>query len=108
MIAGRTAQQSERALVQVDAEIEDLVPIFLENRREDIRGMLTALDQGDYETIQSFGHNMKGVGGSYGFDFITEIGGLLEQGAKVRHSAEIRELVLELSTYLEHVEVVCV
>ena len=95
-----------RIVVCVDTEIEDIVPGFLENRHGDVKAMLEALDWGDYETIRILGHSMKGAGGGYGFDAITDIGGSLEQAAKDRSSQEVRKVVGELSTYLERVEVV--
>jgi len=95
-----------KIIVRVDPEIADLIPGFLENRQKDIKTMLEALDVGDYETIRVLGHTMKGSGGGYGFDAITDIGLSLEQAAKGKNSEEIQRWVEELSNYLEKVEVV--
>ncbi|MBI5874368.1 MAG: Hpt domain-containing protein [Deltaproteobacteria bacterium] len=99
------SNQGEKIVVHVDADLEDLIPGFLENRQKDIKSMLETLKQGDYETIRILGHSMKGAGGGYGFDAITEIGASLEQSAKDKNAEEIRKKIDELSTYLEHVEV---
>lgn len=99
------SNQGEKIIVHVDTDLEDLIPGFLENRRNDVKSMLEALNQGDYETIRILGHSMKGSGGGYGFDAITDIGASLEQSAKGKNPEEIRKRVDELSTYLEHVEV---
>lgn len=96
-----------KIVVYVDAELEDLIPGFLENRQSDIKSMSEALRQGDYETIRILGHTMKGTGGGYGFDAITEIGASLEQFAKDKATPEeIQKKIDELSTYLEHLKVV--
>ena len=100
------ARQGDKIIVHVDPELEDLIPGFLENRRNDIKSMLEALEQGDFETIRVLGHSMKGSGWGYGFDAITEMGGFLEQAAKKRDADEVRKWVGELVTYLERVEVV--
>lgn len=100
------ARQSDKIIVQVDPELEDIIPVFLENRYKDIKSMLESLKQSDYESIRILGHIMKGAGGGYGFDAITDIGHSLEQAAKDKNSEKIRKLVGELSTYLECVEVV--
>ena len=97
---------SERLVVQIDPEIEDIVPMFLQNRRDDVESLLKALEQGDFETIWILGHTMKGSGGGYGFDGITEIGQCLEHAAKDRSSRGIKRLVEELASYLHRVEVV--
>ena len=99
-------KQDERIIVHVDPEIADLIPGFLENRRKDTETMEKALTQGDFETIQVLGHSMKGAGGSYGFDAITDIGKSLEQAAKDKDAERIKRSVQELSVYLDRVEVV--
>ena len=106
MIQKGDAKQGEKTVVQVDAELEGIVPVFLENRYGDIKAMSVALEQSDYETIRILGHTMKGAGGGYGFNAITDMGQSLEQSAMNKDSEEIRKLVGKLSTYLEHVEVV--
>ena len=50
------------------------------------------------------GHNMKGVGSSYGFPPITEIGRGLEAAALAGAKEEIRKQVAALADYLERVE----
>lgn len=106
MKQGSNEKQGEKIIVHVDAELEDLIPGFLENRRKDIETLQKAMAKGDYETIQKLGHTMKGAGGGYGFDAITDIGRSLEQAAKEKNAEEIRKQVGELLHYLEHVEVV--
>jgi HPt (histidine-containing phosphotransfer) domain-containing protein len=98
-------QHEEKILIHVDPDIADLIPGYLEKRREDIAAMLTALERGDFETVRILGHSMKGSGGGYGFDAISDIGAGLEQAAKIKHSHEIREQVSALSSYLDRVEV---
>ncbi len=95
-------------VVYIDAEIEDLVPIFLKNQLEDLKCIVEACEESDYEKIRVLGHNMKGVGSAYGFDAISKIGASLEQCAKERNSEKVRMLAEEVSVYLEGVEVVYV
>ena len=105
MTQGSKERKGERIIVIVDAEIEDLIPGFLENRRNDVTTLEQALAEGDYETIRALGHTMKGAGGGYGFDAITDIGSSLEQAAKERNAEEIQRRVGEFADYLERVEV---
>ncbi len=106
MITNNDGKNEAKIIVHVDAEIEDLIPGFLQNRQKDIITILEALDKGGYETIRMLGHSMKGSGGGYGFDAITDIGLSLEQAAKGKNSEDVRKWVEELSNYLEKVEVV--
>ena len=93
-------------IVYVDSDLMEIVPGFLDNRRDDISTMGEAAEEGDFETIRVLGHDMKGNGGGYGFDGITDIGQALEQAAKDKDVTEIRKLVQELVNYVERVEVV--
>src|SRR4029077_3295188 len=46
-------------LVHANPKIADLIPGFLQNRRQDVLAMLDALDRRDFETVESLGHGMK-------------------------------------------------
>ena len=93
-------------IAYVDPDIADIIPIFLENRHDDMRAMLRASERGDYETVRALGHRMKGSGEGYGFDTITHIGRLLEQAAEERNPGEIRQLAEKLASYLACVKIV--
>ena len=106
MIGNNSTKKGEKIIVRVDAELEDLIPGYLENWRKDVETLHDALAKGDYEAIQTVGHTMKGTGGGYGFDTITDIGSSLENAAKEKNALEIRRLMGEHLHYLENVEVV--
>ena len=92
--------------VFVEEALQDLIPGYLENRREDLAAIGEALLKGDFEAIRSMGHKMKGSGGGYGFDGITDIGRAMEEAAKMEHAEEINRQTATLKSYLERVDVV--
>jgi HPt (histidine-containing phosphotransfer) domain-containing protein len=65
-------------LVHIDPSFEPLVPKFLTNRKREVVRMHGALAAQDFETVRTVAHGMKGAGGSYGFDRITEIAAIVE------------------------------
>jgi len=95
-------------VVKVDADLEDLIPGYLENRSKDINKIVNCMQAGDYDTIRRLAHRMKGSGGGYGFDGITDIGAAMEQAALARDANGIEEQVRILQDYLTGVEVVYV
>jgi CheY-like chemotaxis protein/HPt (histidine-containing phosphotransfer) domain-containing protein len=95
-------------VVHADPKIADLIPEFLQNRRQDVLAMLEALDRRDFDTVERLGHGMRGAGGSWGFQAITDIGAALEQAAESADSDASRKCVGDLSRYLDRVEVVSV
>lgn len=96
----------ENIIIEVDEDLSDLIPGYLENRGKDITQILACLEQRDFETIQTLGHKMKGSGGGYGFDAITTIGRVLEEAAKQYQEDIIQEQVALLKDYLLKVKVV--
>ncbi len=92
--------------IRVDPEIAGLIPGFLANRHKDIASLLDAVNQGDFETARILGHSMKGSGGGYGFDGITDIGAEIETAARQNDPDAIRSQVNALSRYLARVKIV--
>jgi histidine phosphotransfer protein HptB len=96
----------ERVTVEVDPDLIDLIPDFLTRKRADLETMKGALESGDLATIASVGHKIKGEGGSFGFDTLSEIGAALEQCGKRGDRDSAKRLVSDLSEYLGKVDVV--
>src|SRR3954454_14062155 len=104
--APEESRRTETILVRANPKFAYLIPAFLQNRRQDVSAIVEALDRGDFQTVESLGHGMKGAGGSYGFQAITDIGAALEQAAESVDDDASRKWVGELSSYLDRVEVV--
>ncbi len=92
-------------VVEVEADIEDLIPMFLEQRRKDQTVMTQALAAGDLETLRVIGHGMAGAGSSYGFNQITAIGEAMERAARARDLAELKTQAALLADYMDRVVV---
>ncbi len=97
---------ADRISVVIDADLEEIVPGFLENRRKDVGTLQTALQGNDLKTVRLLGHRMKGDGGGYGFDAISEIGDKMERAAIREDRRVITEQIAALNDFLERVDVV--
>ena len=93
-------------VVNIDRDLEDLIPEYLENRRKDIIEIRKLLTLNDFDTIKRLSHNIKGSGGSFGFQRISEIGITMEQAAKDCVQAEILKSLSELELYVNSVKIV--
>ncbi|HLZ77317.1 PAS domain S-box protein [Phenylobacterium sp.] len=83
------------------AKLAARTPAYLANCRLNVLAMLSALDNGDFEAVTILAHNLRGSGGSYGFQTITDIGAGLEQAADISDPVISRRWLGELSTYLD-------
>ncbi|MCG6551041.1 MAG: Hpt domain-containing protein [Candidatus Magnetominusculus sp. LBB02] len=93
-------------VITIDNDLADLIPGYLANRRNDIDKMNSAIDAADFETVRVIGHQLKGSGGGYGFDFITDAGAAVEQAAKNKDVNSIRRHIAALGDYLNRLEIV--
>jgi len=78
-------------------------PAYLENCRQNVIAINAALDQPDFEAVVILGHNMRGSGGGFGFQTITDIGAGLEEAAGLADLTISRKWTRELSDYLDRV-----
>jgi HPt (histidine-containing phosphotransfer) domain-containing protein len=96
----------DRVIVEVDEDLSDLIPGFLTNKRADIDTIFEAVARRDYAEIGRIAHRIKGEGGSYGFDAMTETGRSLEHAAALRDDSAVTTLARQLLSYLDRVEIV--
>lgn len=97
---------SEKIVIEIDPDLEDLIPGFLENRARDVETLGGLLAAQDLAAIQRIGHSLKGVGGGYGFDGITDIGAAIEKAAESGDAAALAPQIEQLADYLSRVEIV--
>jgi len=101
-------ENNDKIVVQIDEDLEDLIPMFLENRQKDIGKIKQAVEEQDFDTIRTLGHSMKGTGGGYGFAEISEIGGVMETSALAKDIDSILKMNEKLISYLQKIEIVFV
>ncbi|NGZ08640.1 MAG: Hpt domain-containing protein [Nitrospira sp. LK70] len=92
--------------MEISRDLESIVPIFLDNRRKDVRTLRDALAMQDFRTVQTLGHRMKGDGGGFGFDRISEIGAAMERAGKLQDRLTIEQHIVQLEDFLKRVTVV--
>jgi HPt (histidine-containing phosphotransfer) domain-containing protein len=92
--------------VTVAKDLADLIPVFFRNRQKEIETLRSALAAADFEQLRQLGHRMKGVGNSYGFAKVSEIGKRVEDNARSADKAGIDACIGEYAEYLSKVQVV--
>ena len=85
--------------VEIDADIADLIPMYLSGRRADVERARVLVAQGSFEELGTIGHHLKGNGQSYGFTVVTRIGRELEAAAVQRDALHVTALTEELSAW---------
>ena len=80
------------------AEMQEMYIKFTSKELEKIR---ECMDTATMESLRTFGHNIKGSGGMYGFDSVTELGAKIEAAAKEDKLEDIRSFFKDLDDFLE-------
>jgi len=93
-------------VITVAKDLADLIPVFFKNRQKELETLRNALSAGDYDQLRQLGHRMKGVGDSYGFAKVSEIGKRVEDGARSADQPGIAACIGEYAEYLARVQVV--
>jgi PAS domain S-box-containing protein len=108
MAAPPLHKESEPPHVPSKAEqrLTERTPAYLKSIRESVLTMGEALDRSDFTAVTILGHNMRGSGGAFGFQTITDIGAGLEQAAENADADSSRKWVTELSCYLDRLVII--
>ena len=105
MDSNDNCDEGKKIIVHIDPDLKELIPEYLENRHQDVRSITQLLLDEDFEKIRLLGHSMKGSGGGYGFDRITEIGKSIEDAAIDKKPETIKNSIEGLTSYLNRVEI---
>ena len=94
----------EDTVSRANRRLAERTPAYLQSCRQNVLDMDAALDRADFETVTILAHNMRGSGGGFGFQAITNFGAALEQAADEVDTAAARGVVMDLSVYLDRLE----
>jgi len=89
-------------IIKIDAELEELVPDFMEQTRNDLNAMTIALEEQDSEKLRRIGHALKGSAMMYGFSYLGKLGMSIEEAAKKKELIVIGEMLRKLKYSLNH------
>ncbi|WP_051445201.1 ATP-binding protein [Desulfocurvus vexinensis] len=90
-------------VVLADPAMRTLVEEFLAEAAADLAAMRQALARGDLDTVRVLGHGLKGSGGGYGFDTVTELGRAVETAAVHADADALADLFERLEKHLREV-----
>jgi PAS domain S-box-containing protein len=99
-------QQRSAFQVAPPPEIADLVPRYLEKRRNEVGILNEALKTRDFARIRRIAHGIKGSGAGYGLPELTNFGKRLEEAAAAGDESQLQEQLAQMTKYLERIEIV--
>ena len=91
--------------VQIDRELEDLIPDYLENRRLELIDLQTHINNQDLAKLKTIGHRLAGNAGGYGLHALGAIGAKIEKAAIAGDLSEMTIFRGEIEEFLKNIEI---
>ena len=96
-------QNAMTDIVEVPADLADLIPAFLTRAQESVQQIPDLLRAESFAEITRIGHNLAGSGSSYGFTEVSCLGRQIESAARSSQTPQVDALAHELLEYLQSV-----
>jgi HPt (histidine-containing phosphotransfer) domain-containing protein len=91
--------------VRPDPDLQDLIPTFLENRRQELADIFQATERRDYGYIGRMAHTWKGVCRPYGFIHLETLSRQLEIAGETQDHAAVEGILSRIRDHLDHVRI---
>ncbi len=88
----------------MDPDTQDLFPVFLDSRYEELTQLHALMDLGDLPQVKRVGHTLKGTGGCYGYPLLSEIGAALESAARADDEAAVSLQVRRYTRTMQRIQ----
>ena len=90
-------------LLKDDPDLVDLIDRFLSRLLDMQEKIIKAHDEEDWETFLSLVHQMKGVGGNYGYPMLTTLCADIELKAKEEKYSEVSDKLIQFKLTCEQI-----
>ena len=82
-------------------EWAEMQEMYINHTSKELVSIMDNLETNSFDSLRTFGHNIKGSGGLYGFTEVTEIGAVIEAAAKDEDMALIKSNLKDLDLFLK-------
>ena len=84
-----------------DDEWAEMQEMYINHTTKELVSIMEDIETKSFDSLRTFGHNIKGSGGMYGFNEVTEIGAVIEAAAKDEDMALIKSNLKNLDLFLK-------
>lgn len=91
--------------VEVDQDLEDLIPEFLKEKKYTLGQLELALKENNYKKIAKLAHGLKGAWALYGFHHLADMSKEIESSALKENSEEIKRMIKGCKDFFYQMEI---
>jgi HPt (histidine-containing phosphotransfer) domain-containing protein len=84
-----------------DDEWAEMQEMYINHTSKELKNIKENLDSAAFDSLRTFGHNLKGSGGMYGFNEITSRGAAIESAAMNENLEDIKSHLDALEIFLK-------
>ena len=84
-----------------DDEWAEMQEMYINHTSKELKNIKENLDSAAFDSLRTFGHNIKGSGGMYGFNEITSMGAEIESAAMNENLEDIKSHLDALEVFLK-------
>ena len=84
-----------------DDEWAEMQEMYVNHTFKELNSLSENIESMAFDSIRTFGHNIKVSGGMYGFNEITELGAIIESAAKDENMESIKSNLEALEIFLK-------
>ena len=84
-----------------DDEWAEMQEMYINHTSKELKNIKENLDSAAFDSLRTFGHNIKGSGGMYGFNEITRKGAAIESAAMNENLEDIKSHLDALEVFLK-------
>ena len=84
-----------------DDEWAEMQEMYINHTFKELNSIKENISSITFDSLRTFGHNIKGSGGMNGFSEITEMGATIESAAKEENMDQIKSTLGKLETFLK-------
>ena len=84
-----------------DEEWAEMQEMYINHTFKELKAIRENINSTTFDSLRTFGHNIKGSGGMYGFNEITEMGATIESAAKEEDMDQIKSKLDSLEIFLK-------
>lgn len=91
--------------ISLDPDFEELIPDFMARKGEEIKSIVQAAEQKNFDLVTQIGHKMKGSSKMFGFDWLASKSEQLEIMGRANDLTDLSNSVTEIREYLNKVKI---
>ena len=84
-----------------DDEWAEMQEMYVNHTSKELKNIKENLNSAAFDSLRTFGHNIKGSGGMYGFNEITSRGAAIESAAMNKNLEDIKSHLDALEVFLK-------